>query len=142
MDKAMLHTLKVYLLLLPIFFLIDYIWLGQVMVGFYKQELGPLARKAGEDLNPLIWAAIVVYLFIPLGIVLFALPRVSQENWVLSSVGWGFAYGVILYVIYEMTNLSMLAGWPLKLSFVDILWGGVLCGTSTFFAACLDRWLS
>ena len=74
MDKAMLHTLKVYLLLLPLFFLIDYLWLGQVMVGFYKQELGPLARKAGEDLNPLIWAAIVVYLFIPLGIVLFALP--------------------------------------------------------------------
>jgi uncharacterized membrane protein len=142
MAKTMLHTLKVYLLILPLFFLIDYIWLGQVMVGFYKQELGPLARKAGEDLNPLIWAAILVYLFIPLGIVLFALPRVSQENWVLSSVGWGFTYGIILYAIYEMTNLSMLAGWPLKLSFVDILWGGVLCGISTFFAASLDRWLS
>ena len=138
----MLHTLKVYLLLLPLFFVIDYIWLGKVMVGFYKHELGPLARKAGEDLNPLIWAAIVVYLFIPLGIVLFALPRVSQENWVLSSIGWGFAYGGILYVIYDMTNLSMLAGWPLKLCLVDILWGGVLCGTPTFFAACLDRWFS
>lgn len=138
----MLHTLKVYLILLPLFFVIDYIWLGRVMVGFYKQELGPLARKAGEDLNPLVWAAIVVYLFIPLGIVLFALPRVSQENWVSSSIGWGFAYGIILYVIYDMTNLSMLAGWPLRLSFVDILWGGVLCGISTFLAAGLDRWLS
>jgi uncharacterized membrane protein len=138
----MLHTLKVYLLLLPLFFVIDYIWLGKIMVGFYKQELGPLARKAGEDLNPLIWAAILVYLFIPLGIVLFALPRVSQENWLWSSIGWGFAYGVILYVIYDMTNLSLLAGWSLKLSFVDILWGGVLCAISTSFAAFLDRWFS
>jgi uncharacterized membrane protein len=138
----MVHTLKVYLLLLPLFFIIDYIWLGRVMVGFYKQELGPLARKAGEDLNPLIWAAILVYLFIPLGIVLFALPRVSQANWILSSVGWGFAFGIIVYVIYEMTNLSLLAGWPIRLSFVDIMWGGVLCGTTTFFAAFLDRWLS
>jgi uncharacterized membrane protein len=142
MDNSMLHTLKVYLLVLPLFFLIDYIWLGKIMVVFYKHELGPLARKAGEDLDPLIWAAFLVYIFIPLGIVLFALPHVSQENWLLSAIGWGFAYGVILYVIYDMTNLSMLAGWSLKLSVVDILWGGVLCAISTSFAAFLDRWLS
>ncbi len=138
----MSHTLKVYLLLLPLFFVIDYIWLGKIMVVFYKQELGPLARKVGEDFNPLIWAAFLVYLIIPLGIVLFALPRVSQENLLWSSIGWGFAYGVITYAIYDMTNLSLLAGWSLKLSLCDILWGGVLCTISTIFAAYLDRWLS
>ena len=138
----MWHTLKIYLLLLPLFFFIDYLWLGKIMVGFYKQELGPLARKVGEDLSPLIWAAFLVYLLIPLGIVLFALPHVSQDHLPWSSLFWGFIFGVVLYGIYDMTNLSMLAGWSLKLSFLDICWGGVLCAIFTSLAAYLDRWVS
>jgi uncharacterized membrane protein len=135
------HNLKIYLLLLPVFFFIDYLFLGKIMVGFYKQELGPLARRAGEDLSPLLWAAFLVYLLIPLGIVLFALPRVSPANLPGSSLFWGCLFGVVLYGIYDLTNLSMLAGWPLKLSLLDMLWGGILCAISTTLAAYLDRWL-
>lgn len=138
----MWHGIKVYLLLLPLFFVIDYLWLGKIMVGFYKQELGPLARRVGEDLSPHIGAALVVYLLIPLGIVLFALPHVSREALPWSSLGWGFLYGVVLYGIYDFTNLAMLAGWSWKLSLLDILWGGVLCAVSTSLAAYLDRWVS
>ncbi len=76
----MWHSIKIYLILIPLFFFMDYLWLGKIMGGFYKQELGLLARRAGEDLDPLIWAACIVYLLIPLGIILFALPHVSQAN--------------------------------------------------------------
>jgi uncharacterized membrane protein len=138
----MWHTFKIYLLLLPAFFFVDYLWLGKIMVGLYKQELGSLARKVGEDLSPLIWAALIVYLLIPLGIVLFALPRVSPANLPGSSLFWGFIFGVVLYGIYDMTNLAMLAGWSLKLSLLDMLWGGCLCAGATTLAAYLDRWLS
>ena len=120
----------------------DYLSLGKIMAGFYKQELGLLARRAGEDLDPLIWAAGIVYLLIPLGIVLFALPHVSPASLPGSSLFWGFVYGVVLYGIYDMTNLAMLAGWSLKLSLIDILWGGVLCAVTTSLAAYLDRWLA
>jgi uncharacterized membrane protein len=137
----MWHSFKVYLILIPIFFIIDYLWLGKIMVGVYKQELGPLARRVGEDLSPLLWAAFLVYLLIPLGIVLFALPHVSQANLPGSSLFWGCIYGVVLYGIYDMTNLSMLAGWSLKLSLLDMLWGGILCAVATTLAAYLDRWL-
>jgi uncharacterized membrane protein len=40
-----------------------------------------------------------------------------------------------------MTNLAMLAGWSLRLSLLDILWGGFLCAVTTTLAAYLDRWL-
>jgi len=135
-------SLKTYLALLPLFFFLDYLWLGKIMVGFYKQELGPLARRAGQDLDPLIWAAGVVYLLIPLGIVLFALPRVNPESLPWSALMWGFIYGVVLYGVYDMTNLAMLAGWPLRLCVVDIAWGGVLNAVSTTAAAYLLRWFS
>ena len=137
----MWHTLKVYLLLLPVLFILDFLWLGVLMSGFYKKELGPFLRLSGDALQPIPWAAIVVYLAIPLGVVLFALPRVSRDNLLASSLFWGFMYGVVLYAVYDMTNYSLLKGWPLKVSLVDICWGGVLNASATYAAALLDRWM-
>ena len=137
----MWHTAKIYLLLLPVLFVLDFLWLGVLMSGFYKKELGPFLRLSGDALAPIPWAAIVVYLAIPLGVVLFALPRVSRENLLTSSFFWGFMYGVILYAVYDMTNYSLLKGWPLKVSLIDICWGGVLNASATCAAALLDRWM-
>lgn len=137
----MWHLLKTYALILPIFLMIDLIWLGRIMVNFYKSELGPLARLEGDSLAPVLWAAAVVYLLIPLGIVLFALPRVDGQNMLVSSLSWGFVYGVTLYGVYDMTNYSLLDKYPLRMAFVDIAWGGVLCAVVTSVAAVIDRWL-
>jgi len=136
----MWHFLRTYLLILPVFLVIDLTWLGMVMVNFYKSELGSLARRTGDSLNPVWWAAAIVYLVIPLGIVLFALPRVTTENPFGSSLLWGFLYGATLYAVYDFTNYSLLKGWPLRMTLVDIAWGGVLCAIVTYVASLIDRW--
>ena len=136
----MWHFLRTYLLILPVFLVIDLTWLGMVMVNFYKSELGALARRTGDSLSPVWWAAAIVYLVIPLGIVLFALPRVTTENPFGSSLLWGFLYGATLYAVYDFTNYSLLKGWPLRMTLVDIAWGGVLCAIVTYVASLIDRW--
>jgi len=85
--------------------------------------------------------SVLVYLLIPLGIVLFALPRTSAESPLLSGLLWGFLYGVTLYGVYDMTNLSVLEKWPVTLALVDIVWGGVICSIVTCFAVVLQGWL-
>ena len=137
----MWHEIKVYALTLVVFLIVDLTYLGVITTGFYKSELGPLARRSGDALSPLWWAAIVVYVLIPLGIVLFALPRVDSERWLPSALGWGFVFGVVLYGVYDFTNLATLDRWPLRLTFADLAWGGVLCSIMTAFAALVDRWL-
>jgi uncharacterized membrane protein len=136
----MLHSMKVFLTLIPVIVIIDYIWLARIMSTFYRTELDHLVRKQGDALAPILWAAGIVYICIPLGIVLFVLPRVSQENILLSSLSWGFIFGIVLYGVYDMTNQSLLRNWPLKVTFVDILWGGSLCAFSSYIGALLDRW--
>ncbi len=136
----MVHTLKVYIAILPIFLAIDYLWLGIIMSKFYKDELGILARLSNGSLKPVIWAAVIVYILIPLGIVLFALPRVSHDDLTSTSLFWGFVYGVVLYGVYDMTNYSLIQKWSLRMSIVDILWGGVLNAVMTYAAASFDKW--
>jgi uncharacterized membrane protein len=138
----MIQILKVYGAILPIFFVIDYLWLGVLMSKFYKDELGTLARVSNGKLKPELWASVTVYILIPLGIVLFALPRVSQENPASTSLLWGFIYGIVLYGVYDMTNYALVSKWSLKMSIVDILWGGAINSVVTFIAMVFDRWFA
>jgi uncharacterized membrane protein len=136
------HTLKLYLLVLVIFLAIDLTWLGVLMAKFYKAELGPLARRSGEAMTPVWWAAFLVYILIPLGIVLFVVPRVSLANPAASALGWGFLYGVILYGVYDLTNYSLIDRWPWRMTLVDMAWGGFIGAVTSYVAVLLDRWLA
>jgi len=135
----MWHATKLYILVLLVFLAIDMLWLGVIMAKFYKAELGVLARRTGENLAPVWWAALVVYLLIPLGIMLFVLPQAGSAG---SSFIWGFLYGVILYGVYDFTNYSLLANWPWRMTFVDVLWGGWICAFTSRVAFFLDGWLA
>ncbi len=134
------HALKVYLCVLPVIFALDYLWIGVLASGLYRNELGDLLRGGAGGLKPVIWAAMAVYLALPAGIVLFVLPRVAAGAYVLSSIGWGAAFGLVVYAVYDFTNYSLLSGWPLRVTLIDIAWGAVLNGAATLAAATLDRW--
>ncbi|NTV37711.1 MAG: DUF2177 family protein, partial [Anaerolineales bacterium] len=121
---------------------------GKTKSGYASSRISanwPIRRSrrcvSGDAMQPIIWAALLVYIAIPAGIVLFALPRVSADNIVGSSLFWGALYGIIVYTIYDMTNYSLLRDWPLRVSLIDICWGGFLNATGTLVAAYLDRWL-
>ncbi len=103
----MWHSIKIFLFLPPILFALDYIWLGIFASSLYKEELGGFLRMSGDAMQPIVWAALLVYIAIPAGIVLFALPRVSGDNIVGSSLCWGALYGIIVSTIYDMTNYSL-----------------------------------
>jgi len=134
----MLHGLKIYLCLVPVIFLIDYLWLGKIMSRFYLKQLGPMARMSNDNFDPVIWAAVIVYLLIPLGIVVFVLPGIADQGFVLPSLLKGMLFGFVLYGVYDMTNHSLLQNWPIKMSIVDMLWGGFLNGVATLIGKYLD----
>jgi uncharacterized membrane protein len=136
-----MHNLKLFAIVLPIFLLVDLFWLGVIMKGFYSQELGELARRQGAALAPRWGAAILVYLLIPGGIVLFVRPLLGANATAAQAFGWGAAFGLVLYGVYDLTNLAVLDKWTIRMTLADMAWGCVLCGTMTVFMQLADRWL-
>jgi uncharacterized membrane protein len=130
----MTHFLKVYVATTAVFLSLDFLWLGILMSGFYQTQLGTLARRSGSALAPIWWAAGVVYLIIPIGIILFVVPRAVPGS-LTSALLMGFIFGAILYGVYDFTNYSTLDNWSLRLSLVDTVWGGTVCAVSTAAAA-------
>jgi len=137
----MWHFFKVFIFLPPLLFVLDYIWLGVFASDLYKKGLGSFLRMSGNAMQPVVWAAIFVYIAIPLGIMFFVLPRISPDHWIRSALIWGALYGVIVYTIYEMTNYCLLRDWPLRIVLIDICWGALLNAIGALAAGFLDRWL-
>jgi len=112
-----------YAISVPLFFIIDMIWLGVVAKDFYRNQLGNLMG----DIN---WiAAIIFYFIFLLGLTFFATyPAVIKQS-LLTAATLGALFGFFTYATYDLTNLATLRGWPLPLALVDILWGTMLGAT-------------
>lgn len=116
---------KAYAITLIVFLGLDFLWLGFVARGFYASQLGDLMR---ENINYL--AAGIFYLAYVAGIVFFAIaPALAEGSW-RKAVIHGAILGLLAYGTYDMTNMATLNNWPITMSFVDIIWGGVLTGLS------------
>lgn len=116
--------IKLYLIALPVFLIIDMVWLVLVARNFYQKQIGFLMRT---DVN---WiAAIIFYLLFISGLVVFVLtPAAGKHSWSHALI-YGALFGLITYATYDLTNLATLKDWPLAVTIADLLWGTVLAAS-------------
>ena len=125
--------IKLFLISLPVFFVIDMVWLVLVAKKFYQGQIGFLMKP---DIN---WfAAIIFYLLFIAGLVIFVIsPAVEKHSWV-HAILFGALFGLITYATYDLTNLATMKDWPLLVTVVDLIWGTVLAASIsgiTYFIA-------
>lgn len=116
---------KMYVEALVGLLVIDGIWLGLVAKNWYSSALGPMMRS---QVN--FWAAGAFYLLYTFGLVYLVLQPAFKNQAAAPTVFiTGLILGMVAYGTYDLTNLTVLKNWPLMLSLVDIIWGGVLTAT-------------
>jgi len=100
---------------------LDAIWLGFVMNGFYRSQLAPIVRLSADGGIAPNWpAAFFVYVVLGLGIAWFVMPNATTAA---SAAGYGALFGFCVYGVYDLTNFSTLAQYPLPITIVDMAWG-------------------
>lgn len=118
----MMKYAGVYLAIFLTMFVVDMIWLGVIAKSTYADAMGPLLSP-----NPNLWAAAAFYLLFPVGLLIFAvLPQTGSP--VLKAALMGALFGFFAYSTYDLTNLAVVKGWPLGLTFIDIAWGTLVSG--------------
>ena len=116
--------------------IMDGLWLGLVMSDFYRQRLAPIARMKDGGLDPIWPIAVLVYPIIAAGLTIFVLSRASSAG---NAALLGALFGVITFAVYDLTNHATLRDWQTSMTLVDIMWGGISCGTASWVAAMLTR---
>ena len=100
---------------------LDLTWIGKLGAPLYAQ-LGALKRA---DVQPT--AAALFYVMYLAAIVIHAVrPATSLTN----AMGRGAGLGFVCYATDELTNWAVIAGWPVALVPVDIVWGVALTAVS------------
>ncbi len=117
----MAFYLKLYLLTVPIFFIIDIIWLGFIARNIYQSKMGHLMGEVKWDV------AILFYLIYIVGILFFAVIPAIEEQSLQKAISYGAFFGFITYATYDLTNWATLKGFPPGIVWIDLLWGTVLC---------------
>ncbi len=110
--------------------LLDGLWLGYLARDFYRREIGELMASEVR-----LVPAAVFYLAYPAGLVSLALQPMPASA---GMAVWRAALvGLVVYGVYDMTNLATLRNWSVKLALVDLAWGtlvSAVAGTAAYFA--------
>jgi uncharacterized membrane protein len=113
--------IKIYFISVPVFLVVDLLWLGVLAKDIYQKYLGYVMRP-----SPNWGAAILFYLFFLVGLLVFVLiPAVEKGSWQYA-LYMGAFFGFITYMTYELTNYAVLDKWPWQIVIIDIVWGIVL----------------
>jgi uncharacterized membrane protein len=131
---------KLFLIAFPIFVILDFLWLGVFMNGFYLEEFGSLARRSQGKLDPYLPSAIICYLLLVIGLVIFVLPGFAGKPIDYQMFLQGALFGLVVYGVYEFTNHAILANWHWKMVIVDTLWGIFLYGITAYLSAHIARY--
>jgi len=104
-----------------VFVTIDYFYLNLIKNYFKKQV--QLVQGSPLELNYL--GAIICYIFLIFGINYFIIkPKRSVQD--------AFLLGLIIYGVFETTNLALFSKWSWLTVVIDSLWGGILFALTTY----------
>jgi uncharacterized membrane protein len=120
----MRNVVLTYLSVLVVFVGVDALWIGAIAGNLYRREMGTLMAD-----RPLWSAAFLFYLLYAAGITVLAIPD-GQVGWPRALLQ-GAVLGLCAYATYNLTNVAVVRGWPIRLSVMDLAWGTAL----TAFAA-------
>jgi len=125
----LLKYLAVYFSFLMSFVIIDFIWLLGIAKNLYRDDMGSLMAS-----EPKLLAGLGFYLLYALGASIFViLPAISKQSF-LYAVQYGALFGFFCYMTYDLTNLAVIRDFPMRLAFVDIVWGSAVTAASCALA--------
>lgn len=133
----MLKYLTVYFSFLITLLVIDLIWLLGIAKNLYRDEMGSLMAS-----EPKLLAGLGFYLLYALGATIFVtIPAISKQSW-LYAAQYGALFGFFCYMTYDLTNLAVIRDFPMRLAFIDIIWGASVTACSATIAYWIGSKLS
>lgn len=119
--------LVLYTVTVVVFLGLDVVMLKKVMYPMFSSNIGSMMLD-----SPKMGPAAAFYLFYVGGVLWFASIPALQSGQPSQAFVAGFVLGLLAFGTYEFTNFATLRGWVIQMVAVDVVWGGVLTGTSAW----------
>ena len=88
-----------------------------------------------SNVSRLYTVGFIVYLLMAIGIYTFV---ISTTGTFFETLSKGALLGVILFGVYDLTNMATIPAFGLKEAAIDTLWGGLLFASVTALFMCVN----
>jgi uncharacterized membrane protein len=113
-----------------IFVVLDSFYLN-LMKGYFEQQVKSVQ---GSPLKMNFLGAIVCYIFLIFGLNYFIIkPKRSIQD--------AFLFGLVIYAVFETTNLTLFSNWSWLTVLLDSLWGGILFALTTYITQIIRKYI-
>jgi uncharacterized membrane protein len=120
-----MDSLKIWVTSFISFIVLDVLWFMGFANKFNKEKIAPIARlKQDGSLQVNFFAALLVYILLATAFSVFLWPKIKNLD-LPESLGLSTLLGLIIYGVYDLTNISFLKHWPYGFAAVDIFWGAL-----------------
>lgn len=86
-----------------------------------------------KSLEPNKSYAFITYILLTYGLYNYVYKNIDKKNWKHDTLIKGFIFGVIVYGVFDFTNLAIFSNYPFRTAIIDTLWGGLLMALTTNF---------
>jgi uncharacterized membrane protein len=118
----------IFLISAIVFVSLDYFYLSLIKDYFEKQ----VVAVQGTPLKLNLLGAIICYIFLIFGINYFIIkPKRSIQD--------AFLLGLVIYAVFETTNLALFSKWSWLTVIIDSLWGGILFALTAWIVSLFRR---
>ncbi|MAF89994.1 MAG: hypothetical protein CL674_01885 [Bdellovibrionaceae bacterium] len=118
-----INFMKNFIFCFLIFIGLDLIWFQVFMKSFATEQLGfHLQTSPDGSLQANVLAAVLAYLCMTVLFHFFMAPTIkelSTQKALLSAA----IFGLMIFGVFDLTNLALLKSYPIKFVVVDMLWG-------------------
>ena len=109
-----------YLVTAIIFVILDGVYLNLIQKYFNKQ----IKSIQGTDIKINYTSTAITYIFLIFGLNYFIIQKHK-------SIKEAALLGLVIYAVYEFTNLSLFTNWSVLTVLIDTTWGAVLFALTT-----------
>ena len=129
--NSILKEFQIGFVVLAVFLTLDLPMILLINKKMYQKQLNLINGSNKLNTGRVMIAAVITYLLLALGIYYFGVNQNSVVN--------GAVFGLVVYGVYNFTNLATISRYDSKVSVVDTAWGTILCALVTFIAIEINK---
>lgn len=127
-----------YFIVLVLFLIIDIPVITKINYNMYNNLFN---RINNMEMQPDYLGAIMAYSLLALGLYLFVIkPHLDNENKNNIFI-MGCIFGLVVYGVYDGTNLATINNFGRFEAMIDTLWGTILCGIISILFISLKKYI-